>query len=462
MLLIQLAAYTALLNLGVQGATSRYVAFYTGRGDTESARNVVSTAFFALVAMAIPASALVVAVSWKIDRLFPALPAELIDACRSGLLLTGLASALCMPGEAIAGTFTGLRRNELTAFIQGGGRVVLAVALIVEVMSGANLTALAATFAMLTFATFLAFWWTGRRVHAVEISLSRVHTKWLRQIWSYCGALIVWSIAILLINGFDTAIVARVEFSAVGVYSACFGPILLIAGIQQALFGPLLQLGAVRTSQDDRYSTSELLLRSTRLSTLLLLALSLPLLLFGNVLLAWWLGPKFSNQAVSIFSLLLVGNAMRLIATPYSMLLLATVKHGRVLITPIVEASTNVAVAIGAGIEFGAIGVACGVVVGAVIGLLMVVYVNVPKTPEIVGDLGALLRKGVAQPAFCALPGIFAAVTPLDRLQPWEHWSIAAAALISSALLGWKNCITRDEKILLRGIWRGPGGRREK
>jgi len=453
MLIVQLAAYTALLNLGIQGATSRYVAFYAARGDRDSTSDVVSTAFFALVFTAIPAAALVLAASRNIDHLFPALPAHLVAAGRSGLLLMGLASALSMPAEAIAGTFTGLQRNELVAVIQGGGRLVLAAALIAIVLLEGGVTSMAAAFAAVTVAVFLGFWWTNRRLDTVEISPRRAHWRSFRQIWAYCGALIVWTVAMLLVNGFDTAIVGRVDFPAVGVYSACFGPILLIAGVQQALFSPLLQFGAARASQLSDHSLPPLLLRSTKLSTLLLLSLSVPLLLFGRDLLGWWLGPKYSDPAFTIFRLLLIGNTVRLLATPYSMLLLATLKHKRALLAPIVEASTNVTVAIAAGLRFGAVGVACGVVAGAFIGQIMIIYVNAPRTAEVVGDLRTLLRKGVVLPVACALPALLVAAAAIDRLPALIHWPIAVAALIASAVLAWKVSLAADEKALIRSGW---------
>jgi O-antigen/teichoic acid export membrane protein len=453
MLIVQLAAYTTLLNLGIQSATSRYVAFYAARGDRDSASDVVSTAFFTLVLTAIPAAALVLAVSRNIERLFPALPAQFVGASRTGLLLMGLASALSMPAEAIAGAFTGLQRNELVAAIQGGGRLVLAAALIAIVLLEGGVTSMAAAFAAVTVAIFLGFWWTNRRLDAVEISPRRAHWRSFRQIWAYCGTLIVWTVAMLLINGFDTAIVGRVDFPAVGVYSACFGPILLIAGVQHALFSPLLQFGAARASQLSDHSLPPLLLRSTKLSTLLLLSLSVPLLLSGRDLLGWWLGPKYSDPAFTIFRLLLIGNTVRLLATPYSMLLLATLKHKRALLAPIVEALTNVVVAITAGLRFGAVGVACGVVAGAFIGQLMIIFVNAPRTAEVVGDLGTLLRTGVALPVACALPALLVAAAAIDRLPALIHWPIAVAALIASAVLAWKVSLAADERALIRSGW---------
>jgi O-antigen/teichoic acid export membrane protein len=453
MLIVQLAAYTALLNLGIQGATSRYVAFYAARGDRASTSDIVSTAFFTLTLTAIPAAALVLAASQNIDRLFPALPAQFVGASRSGLLLMGLASAVSMPAEAIAGAFTGLQRNELVAAIQGGGRLVLAGSLIAIVLLKGGITSMAAAFAMVNVTIFLGLWWTNRCLDAMEISLRRAHWRSFRQIWGYCGALIVWSVAMLLVNGFDTAIVGRVDFPAVGAYSVCFGPILLIAGVQQAVFSPLLQFGAARASQLSDHSLPPLLLRSTKLSTLLLLSLSVPLLLSGRDLLSWWLGPKYSDQAFTIFRLLLLGNTLRLLATPYSMLLLATLKHKRALLAPIVEASTNVVVAISAGLRFGAVGVACGVVAGAFIGQFMIIYVNAPRTAEVVGDLGTLLRRGVALPVACALPALLVAAAAIDRLPALIHWPIALAALIASAVLAWKVSITADERALIRSGW---------
>jgi O-antigen/teichoic acid export membrane protein len=453
MLIVQLAAYTALLNLGIQGAASRYVAFYAARGDRDSASNVVSTAFFTLVFTAILAAVLVFAASQNIDRLFPALPAPLLGPSRSGLLLMGLAAAVSMPAEAIAGVFTGLQRNELVAIIQGGGRLVLAAALIVIVLLRGGLSTMAAAFAAVTVAVFLGFWWIIRSLDVVEISPRRLHWRSFRQIWAYSGAAIVWTVTMLCVNGVDIAIVGRLDFPAVGSYSACFGPILLIAGVQQALFSPLLQVGAARTAQLSTDSLPSLLLRSTKLSTLLLLSISVPLLLFARGLIGWWLGPKYSASALIVFRLLLIGNTFRLLATPYSMLLLATLKHKRVLLTPIVEASTNVVVAIAAGLRFGAVGVACGVVAGSLICQLMVICVNAPKTTELIGDLGALLKKGVALPIACALPALTVAAPALDRLPALVHWPLLVAALITSGVLAWEVCLGSDERALIRSGW---------
>jgi hypothetical protein len=96
--------------------------------------------------------------------------------------------------------------------------------------------------------------------------------------------------------------------------------------------------------------------------------------------------------------------------------------------------------------------VACGVVAGAFIGQFMIIYVNVPRTAEVVGDLGMLLRKGVALPVACALPALLVAAA-IDRLPGLIHWPIAIAALIASAVLAWKVSLAADERALIRSGW---------
>lgn len=450
MLILQLAAYAAVFNLGIQSATSRYVAFYLTRNDRESASDIVSTAFLVLVLMAVVAASLIVVTSFSIGYLFPALPASLVGTSTTCLLLVGITVALGLPAEAIAGSFTGIQRSELVALIQGSGRLVLAAVLIGIAMMGGTMTSMAVAFAAINAAILLAYCWTSHRLGIVNISWTRAHWHSLRQIWTYSGTLIVWMVAMFFINGFDTAIVGRVEFASTGIYSACFGPILLIAGLQQALFAPLLQLGAARSAQGASASLPSLLFRATRLSTLLLLSLSVPLLVFGRELVPWWLGPAYVVQALPIFVLLLVGNTIRLLATPYALLLLATMKHRRVLLGPIVEAGTNVAVAVAAGLRFGAVGVACGVVAGAIVGQLIVVRVNAPRTMEIIGNLRVLLWKGVAQPLCCALPAVAFAIATTTQLASGERIAIGVAAILSFAAPAWIFCVEADERSFVR------------
>jgi len=451
MLILQLASYTSILNLGIQSATSRYVAYYFARNERASASDIVSTAFVTLMFMAFVACCIVILASENIGLLFPAMPSSLVGNSKTSLLLMGLTLALGLPVDAIAGTFIGIQRNELVALIQGGCRLILAAALIWIALDRGGLASMAAAFSAINVASYFTYWWTNRRLDIVNISFHRARWSSFSRIWEYCGTLIVWSAAMFFINGFDVAILGRLDFPAAGVYSVCFGPILLIAGVQHALFSPLLQFAAALSSRSAEKSLPAILLRSTKLSTLLLLSVSIPLLLFSRSLLGWWLGPKFTDQALTIFALLLVGNTVRLFATPYALLLLATLKHNRVILAPIVEAVSNVVVAIAAGLRFGAVGVALGVVAGAFIGQLMIVYVNAPRTMELIGNLRVLMWRGIAQPVACALPALAVALTDNGRTSKVTGTMMNAAALLVCGALAWRFSIGTEEKSIIVG-----------
>ena len=455
MLVVQLAAYTALLNPGFQSATSRYVSHYLALGDASSASAIASTAFMTLMLIAGVAAVLIAVVAGSIAHLFPGLPPALAEGTMTSLLLVGVPLALVMPADAIAGSFIGMQRNELVAAIQGGGRLLLAAALIVIVVAGGSLIAMSTAFATTSILTFSAYAVTSHRLGIVEISPRRAHLSAFREIWSYSGTLVVWTIAMFFINGFDVAIVGRLDFAATGTYGACFAPILLIAGVQQALFSPLLQVSAARAARGGNADLPRLLLRATRLSTLLLISLSVPLLLFGHVLLSAWLGPLFSASVMPVFFLLLAGNLLRLLATPYALLLLATLNHRKVLLGPVVEAGINVGVAILAGLRFGAVGVAGGVLAGALVSQLIIVGVTMPRTLDLVGSRNRLLMDGIARPFACAIPGLLMLMAGSVSMAPGIRTALALAALLACALIAWNFALEDDERSLAYGVLKG-------
>jgi len=451
-LILQLATYTAWLGLGTQGAVSRFVAYHLANGNRRAANETVSTAFVLLLMTSAAALLAVGVISENISSLFPALPSFLSGTSRTVLVVTGSTLAVGLPLGAIAAVFTGAQRNELVAIIQGGSRLILAGLLVAAAIEYKSMIVMAIVFCTVNLMAYVSYWVINYRLAIVDISFKFVTRAALRELWTYCGTIVVWMLAMFLIMGFDTAIVGRVEFSAVGVYGACIAPALLISGVQQAIFGPLLQYGAAQSAQTSSGNLPALLTRAMRLSTLLLLSLSLPLLIFSREILGWWLGSQYADLSSMIFRPLLIGNVVRLVATPYTLLLLATLKHRQVLFTPLIEGVANFTVSVIAGLRFGAVGVAYGVVVGAFVGQLMNYFINFPQTTELVGDRRKLLWKGVVNPLLCAVP-----VLPVMLVGPFNSHTalrvtMSFVALAISGLLVWRLTLENDEKALIGGF----------
>jgi O-antigen/teichoic acid export membrane protein len=455
-LILQLAGYTAMLNLGMQGAVGRYVSYYLAAGKRQSSDEFVSSAFAILCVIAVVALGGVVVASDFLARLFPELPTGLVWQAKLCLSVVGATLALGLPVTVFNGVFAGIQRNEIIALTLGSTRLLLTALLAVTAMTLHALLPLAIVFALVYLASYVATWMLYRRLAVARIARALVSRSALEEIARYCGSTMVWIIAMILISGADTAIVGRLDFSRVAAYAACLGPVAVIAGLQQALFSPLLQVGAARSAMGESERLNRTLLRATRLGTVMLLAPVATLLLFAPEILRIWLGPVYAQQVSVVFPLLISGHALRLVAMPYTTLLLATAEHRRVIIAPVVEGLANVTVAIVAGIRFGASGVACAVVVGAVIGQLLNYFYNLPRTHGTPGLRARLLRESICVPAACFAPAVLVFVAERTGVVLASSMILRGLVLLASAALAWKFAIESEERQTVMKYLRRP------
>jgi O-antigen/teichoic acid export membrane protein len=451
-LILQIAAYTSLLNLGMQSAVGRYVSYHLARGDRRSGAEFVSTAFATLSAAAMVGLLGVMVAASLLRELFPAIPGSLLGPARFCLCAVGGVLALALPVSVFNGVFTGIQRNELVAVIVGPTRALLAVALVAGAILSHTMTTLADIFVVLNLSSFWATWICFRKLSPVQVTASLITRGAFTELVGYCASLMVWNIAMLLISGVDTAIVGRVDFERVAVYGACLAPVTVLAGMQQALFGPLMQVGAVQCARGDREGQCDTLIRATRLGALALLVPVMTLLLFSREIL--WLGAAYARQAVLVFPLLLIGHAIRLVAMPYSTLLLAAGEHHRVVVVPLIEGLVNVVVAVLAGMRFGAPGVATGVIVGALLSQLLNYFYNLPRThgPGLQRD--KLLRQALVVPGSCCLPAMLGIVGMWVGSPLASSVTLRLLLLAVSLALAWVFALEPAEKALAAGLLR--------
>jgi O-antigen/teichoic acid export membrane protein len=446
-LILQIAGYTSFLSLGMQAAIGRYVAYYLERNDREALDSIVSTALMLLAAFSSIAIMGVVAASLNLQVLFPQMPRQLDRAAAVALCLIGGTLAVGLIANVYRGVLVGVQRNELVALLIAPSRAIQAAAMVVVALAGGALELLALAFACANLASYALLWAASRRLAIAKSSFRKFSVGAAKELSSYCGSTLVWSVAMLMTSGLDTAIVGRLNFSRVAVYSACLAPITILVGVQQAIFSPLLQVGAAFSARGASKQLEETFRSATRIGTVVLLLFVAPLFVFSHELLRLWLGPRYATQGTDILRLLLVANFARLLSTPYAVFLLATGEHRRVKLAPILEGITNVAFAIGLGLKFGAVGVACGAVIGAVTGALLNYFYNLPRTLGGAIDGSSLLRHAVLAPLLCFLPAVSA--VPLGSRELSDPAFGVASRLVLLLLslgLTWRFAISQSEK----------------
>lgn len=457
-LVLQLSAYAAIFELGLQSAISKFVAQHHATEDHEATSSVVSTATALLVISAFLALVALVVLVWQVPHLFQQLTPSLVYEVRVGILLVGGATALALPTTALASTFQGVQRYQIPMVIGGGSQVLTGAAIVLAVLQHANLIVMGACVGTITLGAALvqvAAW--RKYLSHVRVSAAIVTRRMTRVILEYCAAMSVSSFAMLLISGLDTTIVGHFDFKATGFYAVAASLtnfVILTAG---AVFGPLLPAVSQLSALEDHAGVASLTLRSTRFCAALLVLTGLPLLLYGYPILSLWVGADYARHSVLFVEILTVANMIRLCMLPYAVSLAGNGLQRYGWTSAIGEAAVNFGLSIALSYRFGAIGAAVGTLVGGAFGVGLHFFYTMRHTQTAIPVLRAeFFIRGLSRPLACAVP--LSAFLLFCKGNPAVHGFLPPAliVLVTGVLLWVVGLMDSDRKMFGSAIrdWR--------
>lgn len=457
-LILQLSAYAAIFELGLQSAISKFVAQHHATEDHEATSSVVSTATALLGVSAVCALVAVAALVWQVPNLFRQLTPSLVHEVRLGILLVGGATALALPATALASTFQGVQRYKIPMAIGGGSQVLSGIAIVLAVFRHASLIVMGACVAAITLCAALvqvAAW--RRYLSHVKVSVAIVTRQMTRTILAYCASMSVWSFAMLFVSGLDTTIVGHFDFKATGYYAVAASLTNFVILTVGSIFGPLLPAVSALAAVDDRSGIASLTLRTTRFCAVLLVLTGLPLLLYGYPILSIWVGADYARHSLLLMEILTIANMVRLSMLPYSVAVVGDGLQRYGFIAAIGEAVVNFGVSIALASRFGAVGVAVGTVVGGVVSVGLHFFCTMRYTSRAIPVRRVeLILRGLARPLACAIPlfaffffcrgnpaihGFFppAVVTVLTAILIWNFGLTGSdRTIFSSAIRDWR------------------------
>jgi O-antigen/teichoic acid export membrane protein len=449
-LVLQIAAYINYLDLGLQTAVGRYVAFTTETRNTEARDGIFSTALAGLSIAAGLGIVLVLLAAVAAHWIFPAVPSALIGPMRWATVIVGISMALGLPASAFNGVFVGLQKYEIPALTVGGAKLLSAIGLIVAALEGKSLVSMAIILGATNIASYAVQYGVLRRILPdLRFRLKLIRRRTIRELSGYCFSLSVWSLSMLMVNGFDLILVGRFQFSAVAPYAVAATAITFLAGMQNSVFGVIMPHAATLQARENSDALGQLLLSSTRLSVLLLLATGLPLIVFASSILRIWIGPQFALGGSNILTILVIANMVRLTSIPYASILIGTGQQRLVTVSPLMEGITNFFFSIVLGYRYGAIGVAWGTLIGSVMAVLANILYNMKRTRTSIHiSRYRYVIAGILFPALCGIPVYLV----LFFSRGAQHRSVAAlsAALAVSlgacALLGIRGIFTSNRR----------------
>ena len=448
-LVLQITGYLSFLDLGLQTAVGRYVAYADEKNDAGQRDSVFSTAVAALAFAGLCSLALLPVLAGAAPLLCPGLPASLLTEMRWALLIVGGSLAIGLPSSAWSGVFVGLQRYEIPAVAVGGSRILAAAGLVTAALAGQPLRTLAIVVAacnLLSYAVLYAF--LRRLAPGIHFQRGQVSRATARLLASYCFTLTVLLLATLLVTGFDLILVARFDFVAVSAYSVAASPVVFLSGLLYAGLGVLTPHAATLHARNDVRGLGELTVIATRMSVLLLLWSGLPLLIYSAPVLRLWVGREFVGPGRPILIVLVIANLVRLIGAAYATIVIATGQQRFIYVSPLAEGIGNLGASLLLGFRYGAIGVALGTLFGAGIGLAAHLLYSMPRTrPVLDFERSRYLLSGVILPALATAPLIVVALQSLRGVAVSPvGFTVAVALSLGGArlLVGrWKTLATR-------------------
>jgi O-antigen/teichoic acid export membrane protein len=455
-LLLQLAAYITLIDTGIQIAIARFVARADGLGDEDYMGNLLSSAGAVLLAAGALAAALVLMVAWQLPHLFRSIPGPLLSESRKALVLLGWSLALALPFSTLAGFFRGFQRNEILALSTVTGKFLGAIGIAWAAYRHQGLAAMAAWNAagnLVAPAAYLAVW--SRSGRTALLALSRVTVRVAREFLTFCSAMLVSQLAVLLITGLDMPVVVAFDFRSAAYYAVATTASNMLIAPYGAILNALLPVAANLSATNSPERMGLALRKITRYGTAILVLLTLPLMLGMNAFLRLWVGSAYAAHAAPMAEMLVAAQFIRLITQPYAIVGFSVGQQHRMLVSPFAEGVVNLICSLIFVQKLGAIGVALGTLIGAVLGVALHFFNSIPRTDAIQISRKAFLLRDILRPIVFALPAVILLCTlRAVELRPTYYLAIVSASEIAIAVAFLRYLVEKHDREEIRDLCR--------
>jgi len=435
-LLVATVGYLGLLDFGIRGAVTRYVAQHLAVADDESVARVAGAAMLLFVLLGVIAMVFALLVAGFAGRWFD-IPAGLLGDARLALGIAGLTVATTLVGAVYGGIVTGLERFDLSSAVEIVITTVRSVAIYALLKAGYGIVSLA----LIYLASAILYGILMRMI--VARLLPRLRLVWTTSARESMRELLTFSMRLSAIHALgviifytDSFVIASaLPVGAVGVY-AIAGNLMdqtrKVVSALSKMFTP--RVSAMYAVGDPGIVNA--ILDGARYASLVALPMAAVLLLRGESFVSLWIGPEYGPQTGAVircFSMVLWVGAARAIA---GAAIIGAGMPGRLITMFAFEAVANLALSVVLVGRLGLVGVAIGTLVPALIVSVALVPKNLHRCLDV--PVSDYLMQALLLPSVAVLP--YAGVTAiLEYLWPASGllvFILQTAATLPIALAG--------------------------
>ncbi len=360
-LLCSVVGYMGLLDLGVRGAATRYVAKFHAQCDHAQASHVASSALVVFLATAIVAIVCSAAAAVLVVPLF-SIPAELQLTARTVLLLGGFTMAVSLISGVFEGVVIGLQRFDLQSGLNIAFEILRATLVVILLNAGQGLFALAAIqlgIAILRAAVAIA---VSRQLYPeLKMRPGTSDSRYIRMIFSFSfysaiinasAQITMYSDAIVISSFLPVSLLAFFAIANNLTLQVCR----IVGGVSQT-FTPMT---SAMKAQGQILEIQKTVLKGSRFTTAVTLPVVLTFLLRGKSFIQLWMGARYAEPVGDVLWVLALAVATQGAYAIVNSTVLGLNRHRGLIPFFLFEAFANLGLSIWLAQDYGIVGVAWG------------------------------------------------------------------------------------------------------
>jgi O-antigen/teichoic acid export membrane protein len=328
-----LVGYFTLVQCGVIGSISRYVAMYQAKNDGAGVNRSISSVACILLVMAglivlLTVSAFfslewIARLGWKRD-----LGVYLQDA-RWVVLILGLEMALQTVSSVYAGVLTGSHRWGIHNAINAVSYFFAAAGMMIALLLGRGLRTIAFIHFLGEAGVYVTRYLLAHRVcPALRIRLSLATHATMREMLRYGTKSFVPSVGDLILNQTTTVLLfACLGPVPVSVFSLSRNLPRYVRDLVMKMAGVLVTSASSLHAAGERRQIQDLVIKATRYTAFLALPMTMVLMISGQALIHAWMGPRY--VLTGLIAVLAIGQAAAVLQMPGLAILAGMNRHGR-------------------------------------------------------------------------------------------------------------------------------------
>jgi len=324
-----LVSYFNLVEFGIGGSVSRYVARYRMVGDVDGINRTVSSASFILAILGMLVLSMTIAVSLLLPQVFGTQLGENTREAQYVLVFLGTGVAVQIAFGAFGGILTGCHQWKLLNLILCGGHAAATAGMIIAVLMDYGLRTLSFLLLLQIVVSRAIVVIVAHRVcGGLRVRILLIEWKTITNLYKFgVKSLIPLLSRLFVTHNTGVLITAYLGPAALALYCRPRALVLHTDKLVQGMARTLTPTASSLQSSGDWEEIRYCFMKSVQCSFYVVLPIVLLLTIFGGTILQVWMGHRYANDLIP--AILALGVLMPVGQSPAIRILMGLNAHGR-------------------------------------------------------------------------------------------------------------------------------------